>query len=153
MISLTSIPEKIKEGETLKLKLDIQGKVNLKIYKGTYFNIILKKNGSILGSTTLYPLRFNGIALEWEVNPNSYSSYGTFNVGCIIQDSNQVTSTTFIVEPNCIIKKVNTCNNITSIEQIKRILSMEERRTTVLHKKKERKFLFKVAVFFNPFLF
>lgn len=120
MISLISIPERIKEGETLKVKLDIQGQINLKMYKGTYFNIVLKKNGGTLGTTTLYPLRFNGFPLEWEVNPNSYGSYGTFNVGCVVQDSNQITSTTFIVEPDCIVKKVNTCNNITSLEQNKR---------------------------------
>lgn len=120
MISLTSIPERINEGETLKVKLDIQGQINLKMYKGTYFNIILKKNGSTLGSTTLYPLRFNGFPLEWEINPNSYGSYGTFNATCVVQDSVQVTNTTFIVEPDCIIKKTNTCNNITSIEQQKR---------------------------------
>lgn len=122
MISLTSIPSKIKEGETLKIKLDIQGQINLKTYKGVYFNLVLKKNGgtSGLGNTTLYPLKFNGNPLEWEVNHNSYGSYGTFNVSCIIQNSNQITGTTFIVEPDCIIKKANTCNNITSIEQTKR---------------------------------
>lgn len=122
MISLSSIPERIIEGETLKIKLDIQGQINLKMYKGTYFNLVLKKNGgtSGLGNTTLYPLRFNGFPLEWEVNPNSYGSYGTFNVGCVIQDSSQITSTTFIVEQDCIVKKVNTCNNITAIEQTKR---------------------------------
>jgi hypothetical protein len=120
MISLTSIPERIIEGETLKVKLDIQGQINLKMYKGTYFNLVLKKNGGTLGSTTLYPLRFNGFPLEWEVNPNSYGSYGTFNVGCVVQDSNQLTSTTFIVEPDCVVKKINTCNNITSFEQTKR---------------------------------
>ena len=120
MISLTSIPERIKEGETLKVKLNIQGQINLKTYKGTYFNIILKKNEGTLGSTTLYPLRFNGNPIEWEINPNSYGSYGTFNASCVIQDSSPVTSTTFIVEPDCIIKKVNTCNNITAIEQTKR---------------------------------
>lgn len=120
MISLISIPERIKEGETLKIKLDIQGQINLKMYKGAYFNLVLKKNGGTLGTTTLYPLRFNGFPLEWEVNPNSYGSYGTFNVVCIIQDSNQITNTTFIVEPDCIVKKINTCNNITSLEQTKR---------------------------------
>jgi hypothetical protein len=122
MISLTSIPERIMEGETLKVKLDIQGQINLKMYKGIYFNLMIKKNGgtSGLGNTTLYPLRFNGFPLEWEVNPNSYGSYGTFNVGCVVQDSSQITSTTFIVEPDCIVKKINTCNNITAIEQTKR---------------------------------
>jgi hypothetical protein len=120
MISLTSIPERIIEGETLKVKLDIQGQINIKMYKGTYFNLVLKKNGGTLGSTTLYPLRFNGFPLEWEVNPNSYDSYGTFNVGCVVQDSNQITSTTFIIEPYCVVKKINTCNNITSFEQTKR---------------------------------
>jgi len=122
MISLISEPERIKEGETLKLKLEIQGKINLKTYKGVYFNIVLKKNGGTLGPIILYPLKFNGFSLEWEVNPNSYGSYGTFNAGCQIQngDHNQIANTTFIIEPDCIIKKVNTCNNITSIEQTKR---------------------------------
>ena len=126
MISLISIPERIKEGETLKIKLDIQGRINLATYKGVYFNLILKKNGGTLGSTILYPLKFNGFPLEWEVNSNSYGSYGTFIVGCIIQNgnnsnnNNQITSTTFIIEPDCIVKKVNTCNNVTVIEQTKR---------------------------------
>lgn len=123
MISLTSIPERIKDGETLKIKLDIQGQINIKMYKGTYFNMILKQNGGTcgLGNSTLYPLRFNGYPLEWEVNPNSYGTYGTFNASCIIQNSKQITSTTFIVEPDCIVKKINTCNNLTSIEQTKRL--------------------------------
>ncbi len=126
MISLTSIPDRIKEGETLKIKLEIQGQINLKMYKGTYFNLSINKNGGTLGTTTLYPLRFNGFPIEWEVNPNSYGSYGTFNVGCqvqngsLIQNGSQITSTTFIVEPDCIVKKINTCNNITAIEQTKR---------------------------------
>ena len=120
MISLSSIPERIIDGSTLKVKLEINGQINIKMYKGTYFNLILKKNGSTLSSTTLYPLRFNGFPLEWEINPNSYGSSGTFNVNCIIQDSSQITSTTFIVEPDCIVKKINTCNNITSIEQTNR---------------------------------
>jgi hypothetical protein len=124
MISLISEPERIKEGETLKVKLNIQGQSNLKMYKGAYFNLMLKKNGgtSGLGQTTLYPLKFNGFPLEWEVNPNSYESDGTFNVGCVEQSGskNQIASTTFIREPDCVVKKVNTCNNITSIEQTKR---------------------------------
>lgn len=121
MISLTSLPDRIKDGETLKIKLIIQGQINLKMYKNTYFNLIIKKNGGTLGSTTLYPLRFNGFDLEWEINSHSYGSYGTFNVGCVIQDtSNPISSTTFVVEPNCIIGKANTCNNITAIEQTKK---------------------------------
>lgn len=131
MISLTSIPERIKDGETLKLKLDIQGQINLKMYKGTYFNIVLKKNGGHLGSTTLYPLRFNGFPLEWDVNPNSYGSYGTFNASCVIQDSNQITNTTFIIEPDCIIKNINTCNNITVIEQTKRIKNAQVKKEEI----------------------
>lgn len=121
MISLTSIPERIIFGETLKVKLSIEGRINLSMYKNSYFNLIIKKNGGTLGSTTLYPLKFNGFDLEWEVNPFSYSYDGTFNVDCVIQNtSNPITNTTFIVEPDCIVKKVNTCNNITSIEQMKK---------------------------------
>lgn len=131
MISLTSIPERIIEGETLKVKLDIQGQINLKMYKGTYFNLILKKNGGTFGTTTLYPLRFNGFPLEWEINQNSYSSSGTFNASCIIQDGIQITNTTFIVEPDCIIKKVNTCNNITSIEKSKRFKESQIKRQEI----------------------
>lgn len=122
MISLTSFPQRIKNGETVKIKLDIQGQLNLKMYKGTYFNLILKKNGGTngLGNTTLYPLRFNGNSLEWDININSYETFGTFNVGCVIQNSNQmaITSTTFIVEPDCANEKIN--KNITLIEQIKK---------------------------------
>lgn len=124
MISLTSIPDIIKDGETCKIKLDIQGNINLKMYKGNYFNLIVKKNGGTLAPTTLYPLRFNGFPLEWEVNPNSYGSYGTFNVNCILQDGPLITTTTFIVEPDCIINKVNTCNNITAIEQANKLKTL-----------------------------
>jgi hypothetical protein len=121
MISLISEPEIIKDGETLKIKLDIQGQINNKMYKGSYFNITLKKNGGTLGSVNLYPLRYNGNPIEWEINPNSYGSYGTFNATCFIQEGPNLTSTTFIVEPDCIIGKVNTCNNLTSIEQANRL--------------------------------
>jgi hypothetical protein len=121
MISLTSEPEIIKDGEILKLKLNIQGQINNKMYKGSYFNITLKKNGGTLGSVNLYPLRYNGNPLEWEVNPNSYGSYGTFNATCFIQEGPNLTSTTFIVEPDCIIGKVNTCNNLTVIEQANKL--------------------------------
>ena len=118
MISLLAIPERIIEGETLKIRLDIQGKINLKLYKGTYFNIILKENGNNLSPIKLYPLRFNGFPLEWEVNENSYNFNGTYNVKCIIQDSNQIANTTFIIEPKCIINKINICSNITNLNQI-----------------------------------
>ena len=122
MISLTSIPERITNGETLKIKLNIQGQINIKMYKGTYFNLIIKKNGGTLGTEILYPMRFNGLPIEWEINPNSYDSYGTFNVSAICQNSNTNTNgiakTTFIVEPDCLVK--NTKNNITIIEQTKR---------------------------------
>ena len=147
MISLVSEPERIKIGETLKVKLDIQGQINLKMYKGTYFNLVLKKNGGTLGSTTLYPLRFNGFPLEWEINPNSYEFDGTFNVGCVIQSGystivssyntavsgsqNPITTTTFIVEPQCIIGRANICNNITMIEQTKRLKDSEIKRQEI----------------------
>lgn len=117
MINLLSKPEIIKDGETLYIQLDIQGKINKTMYKGSYFNLTLKKNGGTHGSTTLYPLRFNGFPLEWEVNSNSYNTYGTFNVTCNIQDGPQISSTTFIVEEDCIIKKINTCNNISNLIQ------------------------------------
>ena len=120
MISLISIPERVIQGETLKVKLDIQGKINIKTYKGVYFNLTIKKNGGNLGNTILYPLRFNGNPIEWEINPYSYMSDGTFNVNCTIQDGTQIVSTTFVVEPDCIIQKINTCNNLTTIEQSKR---------------------------------
>lgn len=126
MISLTSIPERIINGESLTVKLEIKGQINIKMYKGTYFNLVIKKNGGTLGSTSLYPLRYNGFELKWDVNPNSYGSDGTFNVLLVYQNysstlnPNGIAGTTFIVEPNCIINKVNTCNNITYIEQTKR---------------------------------
>jgi hypothetical protein len=119
MISLTSLPERIVLGETLKVKLNITGQINIKTYKGTYFNINIKKNGGTLGTTTLYPLKFNGNSLEWEINPYSYGSDGTFNVGCAIQDGPVITTSTFVVEPDCVIKDANTCNNLTTIIQSK----------------------------------
>lgn len=118
MISIVSEPERIINGETLKIKLDIEGKVNIATYKNMYFNITLKKNGGTHGSTILYPLKFIGGSLEWEVNPYSYGSDGTFNVNCTLQNSlNQICSTTFIVEPNCAESKAVSVNNITGILQ------------------------------------
>src|SRR3990167_10027536 len=103
-----------------KMNKKINKKKNkMETYKNTYFNLIIKKNGGTLGTLTLYPLRFIGKLLEWEVNPYSYGSYGTFNVNCIIQNSStknlnginnglNVASTTFIVEPDCMVKNANT---------------------------------------------
>ena len=119
MISLSPNKERIQDGETIYIKLDIQGNNNIKMYKNKYFNLNINKNGGNHGSSNLYPLRFNGFPLEWEVNKNSYKTYGTFNVSCVIQDGPLLNSTTFIVDEDCIIKKVNTCNNINVYEQIK----------------------------------
>jgi len=116
MISIVSEPERIINGETLKIKLEIEGKVNIATYKNMYFNLTIKKNGGTHGSTILYPLKFIGCPLEWEVNPYSYGSEGTFNVICTLQNSiNQICSSTFIVEPDCAVSKAYSCNNITGI--------------------------------------
>jgi hypothetical protein len=117
MISIISEPEKIINGETLKIKLDISGKVNLSTYKNMYFNLIIKKNGGTHGNIILYPLKFIGCPLEWEVNPYSYTgSDGTFNVSCTLQNSSvSICSTTFIVEPICAVEKACCSNNITGL--------------------------------------
>lgn len=116
MISIISEPERIINGETLKVKLTIEGKVNIATYKNMYFNVTIKKNGGTHGSIILYPLKFIGCPLEWEINPNSYGSDGTFNVMCTLQNSlNQICLTTFIVEPDCAVEKANSCNNITGL--------------------------------------
>jgi hypothetical protein len=121
MINLVSNPERVIEGQTLKIILNIEGQLNIKTYKGAYFNLMIKKNGSTLQNVILYPLRFNGCPLEWEVNPYSYGSDGTFNVNCIYQGSNIVlTSTTFIVEPenkNLIKENVKQQQNLTTLTQ------------------------------------
>lgn len=122
MISFIASSERIIYGETLKVKLNIQGKLNIKTHKGTYFNIIIKKNGSLLNTVTLYPLRFNGSELEWEINEYSYGSEGTFIIDCIFQGSLKVlTTTTFIVEPCNLVNNANINNNLTSLEQAKRL--------------------------------
>ena len=116
MISIVSEPERITNGETLKVKLNIEGKVNLVTYKNMFFNLTIKKNGGTHGSTILYPLKFVGCPLEWEVNPYSYGSDGTFNVICTLQNTlNQICSTTFVIEPDCAVSKASSCNNITGI--------------------------------------
>lgn len=116
MISLISEPERIVNGETLKIKLNIEGKVNISTYKNSYFNLTIKKNGGTHGNVILYPNKFIGCPLEWEVNPYSYGSDGTFNVICTLQNSlNQICSTTFIVEPDCAVQKSQSCNNISGI--------------------------------------
>lgn len=119
MISLTSEPERIINGETLKIKLDIEGKVNLTTYKNMLFNLTIKKNGGTHGSIILYPLKFIGCPLEWEVNPYSYTgSDGTFNVICTLQDSTvPISSCTFVIEPDRAVAKASTCNNISSLLQ------------------------------------
>lgn len=105
MISLTPSPFSIQPSQSLRLILDIQGQMNIKMYKGTYFNICLKKNGGTLGTVVLYPLRFNGCPLEWEVTPYSYEQIGTtgtFSASCFVQNgpnpnTNSIVGTTFIV--------------------------------------------------------
>lgn len=117
MISITSEPERIVNGETLKIKLDIEGKINLGTYKNMYFNLTIKKNGGTHGSIILYPLKFVGCSLEWEVNPYSYAETdGTYSVICTLQNStNQICSTTFVVEPDCAVSKASSSNNITTL--------------------------------------
>lgn len=118
MISIVSEPERVINGVTLKIKLNIEGKVNISTYKNMFFNLTIKKNGGTHGSTILYPLKFIGNSLEWEVNPYSYGSDGTFNVICTLQNNlNSICSTTFIVEPDCAVAKASSCNNITGILQ------------------------------------
>lgn len=103
MISLTPSQPSIQPSQSLKLRLDVQGQMNIKMYKGVYFNIVLKKNGGTLGTVVLYPLRFNGCPLEWEVTPYSYESIGptgTFSANCFVQNgsnTNTIVGTTFIV--------------------------------------------------------
>lgn len=117
MISLTSEPERIIYGQTTHIKLEIEGKVNNSTYKNMYFNLIIKKNGGTHGNVILYPLKYIGCPLEWEVNPYSYSeSYGTFNVICTLQNSTiGICSTTFVVEPDNAIAKASSMSNITGL--------------------------------------
>lgn len=119
MISIVSEPERIINGETLKVKLNIEGKVNIATYKNKYFNVIIKKNGGTHGSIILYPLKFIGCPLEWEVNPYSYAgSDGTFNVICTLQNSDiHICTCTFIVKSDCKVSKISCPNNITELLQ------------------------------------
>lgn len=119
MISIVSEPERIMLGETLKVKLNIEGKVNENTYKNKYFNLIIKKNGGTHGTITLYPLKYIGCKLEWEVNPYSYSgSYGTFNVICTLLNSTvPICNTTFVVEPDTAVAKASSVSNITCLLQ------------------------------------
>ena len=119
MISIVSEPERIILGETLKVKLNIEGKVNDDTYKNKYFNLTIKKNGGTHGTITLYPLKYIGCPLEWEVNPYSYAeSYGTFNVICTLQNSTiPICNTTFVVEPDSAVAKTSSVSNITGLLQ------------------------------------
>ena len=124
MISLKATPDRIIQGETLKLELEITGQLNNKTYYGKYFNIVLKKNGSKTNDlSNLYPLRYNYEPLIWEVNPNSYEFHGTYTANLIIQGGPIITSTTFIIYEKCVVGRVDTCNNITSIENANNIKS------------------------------
>lgn len=119
MISIRSNPERIINGETIRIILDIEGKVNNSTYKNMFFNLTIKKNGGTHGNIILYPLKYIGNPLEWEINPYSYSGYdGTFNVSCSLQNSlNTICSCTFVVEPDLPNSKASSCNNITGILQ------------------------------------
>jgi hypothetical protein len=122
MISLRATPDRIIQGDTLKLELEITGQLNNKTYYGKYFNITLKKNGST-DSSNLYPLRYNYEPLVWEVNPNSYEFHGTYTANCVLQGGPLITSTTFIIYEDCVVGKVDTCNNLASIENYLNIKS------------------------------
>ena len=119
MISIVSEPERIILGETLKVKLNIEGKVNENTYKNEYFNLTIKKNGGTHGTITLYPLKYIGYELEWEVNPYSYAySYGTFNIVCTLQNSTiPICNTTFVIEPDSAVAKASSVSNITGLLQ------------------------------------
>ena len=118
-MSIISEPERIMLGETLKIKLNIEGKVNENTYKNKYFNLTIKKIGGTHGTVTLYPLKFVGCPLEWDINPYSYAdSYGTFNVICTLQNSSiPICNTNFIVEADCAIAKASSVSNISGILQ------------------------------------
>ena len=120
MISLVSNPMEIYQGDSLKIELTIDGKINEQTYYGKYFNLNIKKNGTNK-IETLYPLRYNLEPLIWEINPFIYNSYGTFNVIAIIQDGPQISTCTFIVLEQCTIGKINICNNLSSYNNISNI--------------------------------
>lgn len=111
MISLISLPERVIQGESIIIELKIEGKLK-KTYYGKYINLNIKKNGSTY-TKILYPQRYNNEPLIWNVNQNSYSLYGTFNVNAFIQnESSIISSTTFIIEEKCIVNKVDISNNL-----------------------------------------
>ena len=119
MISIISEPERIINGDMTIVKLNIEGKVNYNTYKNMYFNLTIKKNGGNHGHIILYPLKFVGYPLEWEINPYSYDrNEGTYNVICTLQDSTiQICTCTFIIEPDSSVKKAYSSTNITSLFQ------------------------------------
>lgn len=131
MISLKSIPDRITNGQTLKVKLTIEGKINISTYKNLYFNLTIRKNGGTHGTITLYPLKFVGCELEWEVNQNSYKSDGTFNVSCTLQNGPLISSTTFLIEPDSLVKNANKSSNITLLEQRKRLLESQVKKKII----------------------
>ena len=151
MISLSSIPSRIKSGESLKICLDIQGPVNLSTYKNSYFNLTIKKNGGNLGTVNAYPLRWIGESIEWEINQYTYGldnsdlSGGTFNVVCSLQSaqsglkglgsknstgpkipSQTIGTCTFIVES--VFDLTDQSKNITAILQQKNSLAISSKK-------------------------
>jgi len=118
MIDLTVIPDRliVTDLQLVTINFNISDvrfhiDVNKHYYFGKYFNIIIRKNGTVNNTQTLYPLRFNGNQLTWNYTP---SDIGTFLVNAVLQNEQNiiVASTTFVVEPDNIISKVNTANNI-----------------------------------------
>jgi hypothetical protein len=123
MISLTTNEERIKDGETIDVELNISGAINIREYKGKYFNLIIKKNGEKIYTKTLNPLRFNKNPLIWNINDYSYSSTGTYIISCVIQDTNkQIANTNFIVESDLLCNK---SNNLSSLEQILKLKEVQ----------------------------
>lgn len=117
MLLLNLNKDKILEGETITAEFIINDKYNQQFYKNKYFVLNIKQNGSN-NSQQISPLYYSGKPLVWEINPLIYKFTGTYFIYItLLNDSSlnkKLANNTFIVEPDCVINNINTCNNINS---------------------------------------
>ena len=135
MLDLTVVPDRLIETDkqivTINFSItDVKFHIdpNNKKYFGTYININIRKFGSNLYFETLYPLRYNGEELTWNYTP---SEVGTFIIDAVPQNSQEIViiSSTLVVEPQNVINKVNTSNNINMFSANNNILKAPKYKT------------------------
>ena len=80
MISLKSYPDRIMDGETLKVELVISGKVNEKMYYGKYLNLNIIKNDKMYKSNRYYSEAKKILFLRYKIEKSQLNSWGSHKI-------------------------------------------------------------------------